>query len=209
VLQLTRLDNLNMQPEGKIIRAEELRTLLDAEAIIAAAEAERKRIIEEAQAEYERQKQLGYEDGLNEGKLEMAMKMVDSVGYAVDYFGNLENKVVELVLKALRKILGDLDARERVVHVVRTAIGVARNQPNVTLRVCPADAEIARERLNEITGPYPGIHFLEVVPDPRLSATACILETEMGVIDASLDMQLAAIEKSLLKSLGGAAGGSA
>jgi type III secretion protein L len=206
VLQLTRLDNLDMQPSGKIVRADELQTLLDADAIIGAAQAEAERIVAESREEYERQKKLGYEDGLNEGKLEMAMKMVDSVGYAVDYFSNLENKVVELVLKALKKILGDLDARERVVHVVRTAIGVARNQPNVTLRVSPADAEIARERLNEITGPYPGIHFLEIVPDARLSATACILETEMGVIDASLDMQLAAIEKSLQKSVGGAGG---
>jgi type III secretion protein L len=206
VLQLTRLELLDMQPAGKIVRADELQTLLDADAIIAAAQAEAQRIVQEAREEFERQKKLGYEDGLNEGKLEMAMKMVDSVGYAVDYFSNLESKVVELVMKALKKILGDLDARDRVVHVVRTAIGAARNQPNVTLRVAPGDAEIARERLTEITGPYPGIHFLEVVPDARLAPTACILETEMGVIDASLDMQLAAIEKSLLRSVGAEGG---
>lgn len=202
MLKLNRLDNLQLEPGAKIVRAAEFQTLLDADAIIAAAEAEAARIRDEARAEYQREKERGYADGLVEGRLEMAEKMIDSVGHAVDYFSGLETKVVELVLKALKRILGELDARERVVHVVRTALAVARTQPRVTLRVAPADAEIARERLAEITQPYPEIHYVEVVADSRLAPAACILETDMGVIDASLDLQLAAIEKSLARSLG-------
>lgn len=208
MLQLKRLDKLELQPATKIIRSAEFQTLLDAEAIIAAAEAEAERIRAAAREEYESEKQRGYADGLVEGRMEMAEKMIDSVGRAVDYFSGLEHRVVDLVLKALRKILGELDARDRVVNVVRTALAVAKNQSHVTLRVTPADAEIARERLAEITKPYPEIHFLEVVPDSRLAPAACILETELGVIDASLELQLAAIEKSLARSLG-AQGGAA
>ena len=57
----------------------------------------------DARTEYERQKQQGYEDGLTEGKLEMAEKMVDSVGRTVDYFAGLEKRIVELVVKATKK----------------------------------------------------------------------------------------------------------
>ena len=41
----------------------------------------------------------------------------------------------------------------------------------------------------------------EVVEDPRLKGAACILETEAGVADASVETQLAAIEKSLKRHL--------
>lgn len=206
MLQLNRLDKLNLEPSGTIIRAVEFQTLIDAETVIAAAEADAERIRAEAREAYERERLRGYANGVVEGRMEMAEKMIDSVGHAVDYFSGLENKVVDLVLKALKKVIGELDARDRVLNVVRTALAVARNQAHVTLRVAPVDAEIARERLAEITQPYPEIHFLEVVPDSRLAPTACILETELGVIDASLDLQLAAIEKSLTKSLGSRGG---
>jgi type III secretion protein L len=208
MLRLTCVDRLALEPAQQVVRAAELQTLLDAEGVLAAAAAEAQRIRDSAQEAYAAQREQGYADGLAEGKLEMSMKMIDSVGTAVDYFANLERQVVELVLKALRKILGEYDDQQRVVQVVRTALGLARNQPHVTLRVCPAEAEIAQGRLAEITAAHPHIRYLEVVADARLSPSACLLETELGVIDASLEQQLAAIERSFARSFGAGEGAS-
>ena len=41
-----------------------------------------------------------------------------------------------------------------------------------------------------------------MVADRRLSAGGCILETEIGVVDASIEVQLKALERSLAKRLG-------
>ena len=41
------------------------------------------------------------------------------------------------------------------------------------------------------------------IADSRLSDGGCILETDVGVVDASIDVQLQAIENSLSKSLSG------
>ena len=206
MLQLNLREGRQIEPGQKVVPAEHYQAWLDGEGIIAAARAEAERIVREAQVAYEEQKQQGYDDGLLEGRMEMAEKMVDSVGQAVDYFGNLEVKLKELVLKAVRRIVGDFDVSDRGTGVVLEALSLARNQTNVTLRICPAEADAARARLTEITKPYPGIHYLEVVPDPRLGPSDCILESELGVVDASIDVQLKAIEKSLAKTLGGGAG---
>ena len=39
--------------------------------------------------------------------------------------------------------------------------------------------------------------FLDVVPDASLERGACLLESELGVVDASLETQLKALENAL------------
>ncbi len=196
-----KLPNLTLEPDRKIVRADEYSAYVDAQAIIAAAREEAERIRIDAQAEYERQKQKGYEDGLFDGQQMIAEKMLDTVEKAVDYLSGLETKVVEIVLKALRKILGEVNQQDVIVQVVRNAMAVARTQPQVTLRTCPEEADTVRERLGEILAGYPGISNVDVVADKRLQRGGCILETEMGVVDASVEVQLEAIRSSLLRSL--------
>ncbi len=48
---------------------------------------------------------------------------------------------------------------------------------------------------------FPEVGYLEVVGDARLDQGGCILETEIGIIDASLDSQLAALQAALTESV--------
>jgi type III secretion protein L len=54
-------------------------------------------------------------------------------------------------------------------------------------------------RLNEILADFPVLERVEVVEDARLKGFAAIIETEAGIADASVETQLAAIEKSIRK----------
>lgn len=201
MLQLNDLKALNIEPGRKIIRAAELENVLDAQAILDAARAEAKKIVDNAQAEFDRQSAAGYEEGMTAGRMEIAERMIDSVAKTVNYVSGLEKSVVDLVMKALRKILGDMPDRDRVAQVVKSALAVARTQRTVTVRVHPEDADHVRSQIAVITKPYPGVQFLEVTPDVRLVRVACILESEVGVVDASLEVQLQAIENSLKRTL--------
>lgn len=192
-------------PEGRIIKAAEYQAVLDGEAVIADAHRQAAEILAKAELEYAARKQQGYDDGLQEGRLEMAEKMLDTVASSVDFLSSLESRVVQLVTRVVRKILGDMQQPDRITAVVRNALAVARNETRVTLRVCPGDLETVQDRLREIMQPYPAINFLDVMADSRLRADGCVLETDIGVVDASLDVQLEAIEKSLLKSVSGSA----
>ena len=62
--------------------------------------------------------------------------------------------------------------------------------------------------MSSILAAYPTVETMDVVEDSRLKGPACILETEAGVADASVETQLAAIEKSLARHLSGKAGAS-
>ena len=58
-----------------------------------------------------------------------------------------------------------------------------------------------KERVASFRQDYPTVETFDVIEDSRLKGSACILETEAGVADASVETQLAAIEKSLQRHI--------
>lgn len=188
-------------PDQKIIKAHDYSALIEANRMVEAALQESERILAEAREVYEQEKTRGYARGQEEGKGILAEKMLDAVRKSVEYFASAEETLCTLVINAVKKIVGEMNDRELVVGIVRNALALVRNQKQVTLRVSPSDHETVQNRVNEIMTGYPGIAFIDVVADARLKKSGCILESEMGIIDASLDVQVEAIQRSLQKSI--------
>ena len=90
--------------------------------------------------------------------------------------------------------------QELMVQVVQKAMqAVVRNQQQVVLKVSPEMLPTVKERLNEILSKFPGVNYINLMDDPRIKGVSCIIETDAGNVEASLDHQLAAIEKALGK----------
>ncbi|MEM7529307.1 MAG: HrpE/YscL family type III secretion apparatus protein [Pseudomonadota bacterium] len=181
----------------RILKAAEVTQVLDAEAYDRETRAKADAVLEEAKAEFERQKAAGYTQGTDEGKAEIAAQMTEMVGRSIDYLGRTEGAVAETVLLCLRKILGEFDDGELVVRQARTALRAVGAEKRVTLRVSTDNVEAARERIGEIQRGNKEVGYLEVIGDAGLSRGDCRLETDAGVVDASLDIQLSAIERAL------------
>ena len=65
----------------------------------------------------------------------------------------------------------------------------------MTLRLHPQQVDTVRARVNDLLAAYPGVGYLDIVPDGRLGMEACILESEIGLVEASIDGQIAAANK--------------
>lgn len=188
---------LTLHPEMRVLKAADYQASVDARQMLTEAQHQTQELLTEARQEYERQKQRGYEDGLSEAKRDLAQRMIETAERTVDYFAQVEAKVAALVMTALRKVLGEFDDVELTLRVVRNALQVVRSQPHVTIRVTPAQEAALRQRLNELLAGYNSVGMVEIIGDPRLSSGGCILETEIGVVDASIDVQLQALERAL------------
>ena len=174
---LLNKEDFALQADRRVVKATDVATVKSAAEIIAAAEAEAARIKSDAKVAYEIEKKRGYEKGLADGK-------------------------AEIVLTALKSFMVEVGDREMVVQIVRkTMNAVIRTQRQVTLKVAPEQVETVRARVAEFRTAYPTVENFDVVEDPRLKGPACILETEAGVADASVDTQLAAIEKSIRRHI--------
>ena len=191
-----------LQSDRRVVKAADVATVRSAADIVAAAEAQAAQIREDAKAAYEEERKKGYDKGIADGKTEIAMQKLDLVDSSVAFMENVEEKMSEIVMKALKSCVAEIGDREMVIQIVRkTMAAVIRTQRQVTLKVAPELVETVRSRVSELTATFPTIETFDVVEDPRLKGSSCVLETEAGVADASVESQLAAIERSLKKHI--------
>ena len=189
-------------PGQRVIRAADVAAWGEAEALLASARQQADAIIARAEAELEAERRRGYDEGQAEAQMEQAEKMIDTVGRTIDYFARVEGDMVALVMAAVRKIIDGFDDAERVLIVVKNALSVVRNQKQMTLRLHPQQVDVVRSRVNDLLAAYPGVGYLDIVPDGRLAMESCILESEIGLVEASIESQIKAIEAAFHKVLG-------
>ncbi|MBR3663761.1 MAG: HrpE/YscL family type III secretion apparatus protein [Desulfovibrio sp.] len=195
-------NSLQPAPGSRIVRAREYATLLKAQELLDDAQRQAQVTAQKAEEAYEERRQQGYSDGVMEGQMQQAEKMLETGMQAVEYLEGLERQIVEVVTTAVRKIVGEIDEKERIVRVVRTALEQVRGRQRVLIRVSPEDEPHVHEALAPMLTLSSSNAGYEVVADQRMKPGDCTLESEMGVVDASLDVQLKAIEKALTARIG-------
>ncbi len=189
-----------LRSSGRLVKADEVAAVRTAAEALADAEAEAARIREEAKAAFEAEKTRGYEEGLTQGRMEIAEKKLEMLDESVTWMESVEGRMADIVMKALHKCVEEIGDRELVVQVVRKVMSaVIRTQKQVTLKVAPDMAPTVRERLSQILADYPTVEHIDVVEDDRLHGPACMIETEAGVADGSVDSQLAAPDRSITR----------
>jgi type III secretion protein L len=194
-------NRIEVAPGVKLLKAADYAVLAEASALLENAQAAAEKMAEDAKAAYEEEKKRGYEDGMIDGKMEMAERMLDNVGKALDYLESMEASVVDVVMRALRNIVAEIPPEELIVSLVKKALHHVRDQKRITLRVNMEQADAVQEKLGVILKSYPGIGLVDVMPDSNIPENGCIMETEMGVVDASLDRQIELMENTFKRNL--------
>lgn len=200
--QLTGHGPPQLDPSTPVLRAAEVRAWLDAEALLVQARSDADALRRAAQDACDEERRRGYREGFEQARIEGAERAIDAVGRTVDYLAGVETEIVELVLGAVKKIFSDFDDTERVLIVARGALSVLRQQKQVTLRAAPAQASGLKERVDELLADFANVGFIDVVPDARLSGDECILESEIGSVEAGIESQIEALRRSLVRLLG-------
>ncbi len=189
--------HITLESTGRNVSADEAAAAAQIQAMIQAAEAEAERIRQAAQAEVEAARKEGYQKGLDDGTAEIIQQKIKMVERSVTYLEQLEGRVVDVVVAALQKCVGELDCRSVVLGLIDQAMAaVVRTQRQMTIRVAPANLEVVKQHISELHGKYPSVTQLSVASDDHIGDTDCILETDAGIVDASLTVQLDAIEKA-------------
>lgn len=189
-----------LRPEQKIIRAADYAQMVEAETLVAEARREAEAIREKARAAFEEEKKRGYEEGLAEGQRSAAEVVTAASVKVIEYLASVEGSVSRVVMMALERILGQIDERELILRIVRTALEAEYDQRRVTICVHPTKVPVVNEHLDELRRQFPGIEMFKVSGDAKLSEQGCVLCSDLGTIDASLETQLAAIRKALDKT---------
>ena len=184
-----------------LVKEPDAAVIAKAEDILAAAEAEAAKIAQDAKGAYEAEKKRGYDDGIAEGREEILLQKLDLLDESVAFMERVEDKMAGVVLKALKKCILEIGDKELVCQIVKKSMqAIVRNQRQITVKVAPDMVPEVKERMKTLLSEFPSVAFADVVEDPHLVGTACVVETDAGSVEASIDGQLAAIEKSIRKN---------
>lgn len=196
---------LDIDPAARVVRAAELGAWRDAQQAVAAACEQAEAIVAGAQAAYEAERERGHREGKEEASHELSANMAEQYVRVARYYDGIEDQVAGLVMQGVRRIIGGYSDHERVLHSARSALAAVRNQKQITLRLHPDNVDYVKSRSAELLADYPGVGLLDVVPDNRLAADCCVLESDIGVVEASTESQMAALEAAFRKARGNAA----
>lgn len=121
-----------------------------------------------------------------------------------DTIAGLESDIVDIIIDVSRKIIGmEFEHnRDAVISLVVTAIKGSSPSNGVVVRVCPEDYDYVSENKDELLRYSEDIHEITIKKDNALNKGNCLIETGYGSIDASVETQLAAVERAFRELLG-------
>ena len=178
------------------------------EAMMAEAKARVNEIEDEA-------KKRGYEEGLTKGREDAAREVtsiVESMKKTIvsltdirnEFFGKAEKEMVDLVtMVSSELVMKEIREDEKIIaDVLRKAVEAIHIQQKIKIRVNPVDLENVKNMEEKLIVEVEAIKGVEFEADKKISQGGCVIETNIGTLDATVENRLMAVHRSLREQLG-------
>ncbi len=192
------LEKLKIESEREIERGK-----FEAEKMIKEAELKVSEIEHEA---YKKGYDAGREEGYKEGQAEV-MRLIDRLGTIVssavdirdDIIRSSEKLMTEMILMIARKVIKDeiVERREVVINNIRESIKRVKDRDRIDIRVNFADLDMTTAHKDELIKMMESLKKVNIYEDSRVDRGGCIIETDVGAIDARISTQLDTIEEAI------------
>lgn len=140
----------------------------------------------------------GFKTGRAEGMAQIAELITKATLHKEKMFEGMERDVIRLVYDIAEKILGREFSQDEnaVVDLIRQALHAAIGERVVVL-VHPDDLKAVKDRQTSLMAALDATKTLQVRSHDKVARYGCLIETEIGTIDAQLDTQLEFIREAL------------
>ena len=205
--------NLIQESKEKAKREDEA-ARLNSDQIIERAKLEVERMVKEAEMRvaeieheaYQKGYDAGREVGFKKGQAEVR-RLIDRlgtiVGQAIDVREEIiaasEKQMVDMILMIARKVIKDevVERKEVVLNNIREALKRIKDRDRVDIRVNFADLELTTAHKDELIKMMESLRKVNIYEDSRIDRGGCIIETDVGSIDARISTQLKEIEEAI------------
>lgn len=192
-------------PSQKRLSKESIEARSEAEKIIQEAykeahkiKVQAKDLMDRVKANLEELKEKSLREGREEG-LSSVTEMIVAAKEKEDKLGeDLKDKILILVYDITEKILGrEFKERESaIIDLIKEALQASTGQ-KITVLINPQDFEKVKKQQQSLFQSIDANKSLNIRSDEKVKANGCLIETEIGTIDAQLETQLEAIKKAL------------
>jgi len=159
-----------------------------------------------ARSEAEQIREEAREEGRREAREEAASHIEEALAtlnQAVTerkkIIGDAESEVLRLALKVAEQIIRSEVSLHRDVclNIVSEAIGRVSDREQIIVRVNREDAEYLKRFKDRLAGMLDGVKSFSILEDANIEPGGCVIETNLGFIDARIATKLKSIEEAV------------
>lgn len=151
---------------------------------------------------YEEGKEKGYREGFEKGMKEAEDKiksLIEEYKKSLSSLNSLREKIYEeaqsemilIVKEALKKIVAAeiKSSEEFILNVIKETIKNVVETKKIVIKVSPEDYRYLTENRDKVDSSLSGKE-IELVEDPAITRGGCIIQTDMGEIDSTVETKL-------------------
>lgn len=199
---LRLIDDLQGLPSGRrVIKRAEFELYTEAQSILETAQSQAQQLQDDSSRAFEEQKTIGFQQGLANGSQAAASRLLQLEREIALLREQLKLEAAELIMHGVRSVLGEFDDSELVARIARELARDFRTEDHLRLRVHPTALESARAAVDQLLAEFPDGSEIQVQVDDNLSPSSCVLESATGIVDGSVDVQLAVLADALREAL--------
>lgn len=177
-------------------KAQKIIDAAEKEALIIKKEAQS--LLAQVQNKMEEQKKKGFDKGCEEGLASVTEKVIAFEKVKDAFYKNTEEDIIKLVMTISEKVIGKIvhEHSEAIKSIVKQAIESSLGD-KIIVKLNSEDYKVIKEDQDEFVALLDRTQRLSLKEDESVEQGGCVVETEVGTIDARLETQLKAIRKAL------------
>lgn len=180
---------------------------IEADSIIGRANEDALSIIENAKMEADKilheAREAGYAEGMQKAgaeadavKQQVIAEYEDKKQKLIAEYRRKEEQIEPELVDVILKIFADItksvsvDKKDMILTLVNNVMSGGEPSRSFVIKASAEDAVFLRENKNRIVGASRNDIHIEIVSDPSMKRNECLIDTDTGVYDCSLDIQL-------------------
>ena len=118
-------------------------------------------------------------------------------------YQQIEKQVVELALAIARKVIcREISTdKETVVCVAKEALAKVDEPGKINIKMNPSDLEFINETQYRISNLIADVNNVTFEAEDSVQSGGCVIETDLGEIDARIEKQIQAVEESFRRAM--------
>ena len=157
-------------------------------------------------------KKIGFDEGLERATqnlqphISLFEKLVKELLQEKEsFYEENEFYIVKLAIEIAKKIIQrELTQNpEILLYVVREALKRIADNGRIVIRTNPEDLELIKGDKDLMQNHLLVFEHVDFVSSEKIQRGGCVIESESGIVDAQMDVQLEKIEQSLLEGVNG------
>lgn len=175
---------------------------------ISKVKSEAERIISEAVQKADAIREEARDAGKEEGRAEVSSRIeeaMETLNQAVKerktIVKDAEQEILRLALKIAEQIIRSEVSLHRDVslNIVAEAISRVSDREQIIVKASREDAEYLKRYKDRLAGMLDGVKSFSILEDAGVEPGGCVIETNLGFIDAKISTKLKSIEEALKK----------